>query len=131
MNRVQYFYDPAVRLPRLAIDLVSSTTQKKDLSALVDSASTTSVIPYTLGRELGLEWDESIFPEIQPIRGFKTLGVMLGTVFQDFGLIELGFSWVQSDTFPLILGQIDFFQHFRICFDAEGKFFTVERKQNA
>ena len=123
----RYPYKP-VFLPRLPVGLVSLTTHVQDLEALVDSCSSTNVLPRSIGDTLGFEWRESEAIELSKVRKVKAVSERVGVVFQDFGILELGFAWIENDSIPLILGQLDFFEHFHVCFDASEGTFTLDLK---
>ncbi len=121
-----YPYEPFF-LPRLPVGLASLTTHVQDVKILIDSCASTNVLPRSIGDALGLEWRESEAIELIKIRKVRAISERVGVVFQDFGIIELGFAWIEDDSIPLIFGQLDFFEHFRVCFDASEQTFTLER----
>jgi hypothetical protein len=85
---------------------------------LVDSGATVNVLPYRVGLELGATWDD----RKAVIRLAGNLGnVAAQPLFPtaeigDFPPIKLAFAWSRSDNVPLILGQMNFFVEFEICF---------------
>ncbi|MCP4379502.1 MAG: hypothetical protein GY794_25440 [bacterium] len=121
-----YPYKPFF-LPRLPVGLVSFTTHVQDLEALIDSCSSTNVLPRRIGDTLGFEWRESDAIELTKVRKVRAISERVGVVFQHFGILELSFAWIQDDSIPLLFGQLDFFEHFRVCFDAAEHSFTLER----
>ncbi len=96
------------------------TWQEKTVSAhgLVDSGAATNVLPFDLGIELGLDWSE----QKTPLRLTGNLGkhesraVLLTATVHDFAPVMLAFAWTQMPKVPLILGQVNFFAEFDICF---------------
>jgi hypothetical protein len=85
------------------------------VNGLLDTGATINVLPYTLGQQLGLIWDEQL--PLEELAGnlaaFECRGV---------------FAWTESDSVPLILGQINFFQTFQVCFDGSDQIFTIVPK---
>lgn len=121
---VRYSYDagnghhlPGSLLPYLPIQLSRDVLSVKRVG-LLDSGATVNVLPYTMGLELGLVWEEQTTPVSLtgnlgrlPARGV----VFLGQV-ESFPPVELAFAWTQTAETPLILGQVNFFMEFEICF---------------
>jgi hypothetical protein len=110
--------------------LITNEKLLSGLQAIVDSGTSVNLLPYKIGLALGLEWDNPVFPNIGKVRGHDCLGVILGLGLEGFEALPLRFAWSPESNIPLLLGQVNFFQHFRICFDAEEEFFTLERKHN-
>jgi hypothetical protein len=88
------------------------------MAGLLDTGSTVNVLPYATGLQLGLVWEEQTTPVALtgslgrlPARGV----ILLGQV-EPFPPVELAFAWTKSSEAPLILGQINFFLEFEICF---------------
>lgn len=93
-------------LPYLPIQL-SRDVRSVKVVGLLDSGATVNVLPYTIGLELGLVWEEQTTPVSLtgnlgrlPARGV----VLLGQV-ESFPPVELAFAWTQSAETPLILGK--------------------------
>lgn len=88
------------------------------VAGLLDTGSTVNVLPYTMGLELGLVWEE----QSTPVALTGTLGraaargVILQGQVESFPPVELAFAWTQLPETPLILGQINFFLEFEVCF---------------
>jgi hypothetical protein len=59
--------------------------------------------------------------ESQPI-------VVLATVGQ-FEPVELGFAWAKTNSVPVILGQVNFFMEFDVCFYRADRYFEVRLHQ--
>lgn len=116
---------PTLR-PLLPFRLVQGTTTV-DVEALVDSGSDTNVLPYDIGLRLGLDWSRAM--PLPPIGGAlastPSRAVLLTAEVGSFPPVRLAFSWVQSNTVPLILGQTNFFLEFDVCFYASRGEFTV------
>jgi len=81
---------------------------------LVDSGAMVNVLPYDVGLQLGVVWDD----RRANIRLTGTLGqqqampVFMIAEIADFAPVRLAFAWVQSPNAPLILGQTNFFMEF-------------------
>jgi len=92
---------------------------------LVDSGAAVSVLPLSAGLKLGLIWDKC--PTVVRLSGIlanvPARGVVLTGTVVSFPPVRLAFAWAQTDNVPLLLGQVNFFQEFEVCFlVAQGAF---------
>ena len=107
-------------LPFVPITLEYYTTRLR-FDALIDSGATANVLPYDYGTQLGLSWDQQYFA-LEPdgfLRGDPVYAVLLLGQIDTFSPVKLVFAWSQKSSYeiPLILGQQNFFEQFRITFD--------------
>jgi hypothetical protein len=113
------------------LPLILTIDQKStNVSALVDSGAAVSVLPYNLGLQLGLNWDEQKTP-IQlsgTLAGIAARGIMLTAIVNGFDPVRLAFAWAKSDDLPAILGQTNFFMEFKVHFYRAQQVFDIEPK---
>ena len=101
-----------------------------DAVALLDSGASVNVLPYSIGVALGLDWDT----ERGNIRlsgnlsGVPSRVVLLMGAVDGFAPAALAFTWTQTDAVPLILGQVNFFMEFAVCFFRSEIAFEVTAK---
>ena len=95
--------------------------------ALIDSGAAINLLPFEYGEELGFVWSEQRLE--LPMGGLlpdaKAFAVPLTLSLDPFPAIELAFAWtnVPRERLRVLLGQINFFQHFKVSFTAyEGHF---------
>lgn len=104
-------------LPRLPIIL---RLGKKQISTvgLVDSGATVNVLPDGLGIRLGAIWDDSkaTIRLAGNLGNFVAMPVVVTAEVESFSPVKLAFAWIKSDSTPLILGQMNFFLEFEVCF---------------
>lgn len=125
--------DPALgeasRLPYLPVTL---THQGRSVSAfgLLDTGSTVSVLPYDVGLQLGADWAQ----QTTPVRLTGNLAneparvlIVQATVAQ-FAPVRLAFAWSRATAIPVILGQVNFFMEFDVCFFRSRSIFAVKPK---
>jgi hypothetical protein len=99
-----------------------------DVEGLVDSGAMVNVLPHALGHRFGLDWAGA--PLVPPLGG--TLGrhpakaVVLAAEVAGFPRVQLGFAWSSDPGAPLILGQINFFFEFDVCFFRSRAEFHVQ-----
>jgi hypothetical protein len=118
------------RLPMLPVTL-SYSGRTLEIIGLVDSGSMLNVLPYRVGVELGVLWDEQ--------QANLTLGGSFGGVpampivvtgqVGDFAPVNLLFAWSQSNDVRIILGQFNFFQEFVVTFFRSRFEFEVNPRQ--
>jgi hypothetical protein len=100
---------------------------------LVDSGSSISVLPYSLGVQLGFDWSK----QAAPISLGGTLakvdarGIVVEGVVGNLSSVRLAFAWVKSDQVPLLLGEFNFFQAFDVCFFRARGLFEIRQVDDA
>ena len=108
-------------------------THMVTVTGLLDTGSTVNVLPYPLGLQLGLVWEQ------QPTRVHLTgslarlpaRGVIVSGQVTSFPPVALAFAWTQSTEVPMILGQVNFFMEFDVCFFRSQAAFEVNPKGKA
>ncbi len=93
--------------------------------SLVDTGSSINVLRYKLGIDLGFVWDDS--KATIPLGGIA-MAVSLSAIIGLLEPVELIFAWASNDRPPLILGQIDFFTEYRVCFYQDLGYFEITAK---
>jgi hypothetical protein len=123
---------PASLMPRLPLSL-RYALRSAEVIGLLDTGSAVNVLPYYIGQELGAVWEEQATP--------VTLAGSLGR-FEARALIvyatqprlpiadpvRLVFAWTQTNDAPVILGQVNFFMEFDVCFHRSQGMFEVRPK---
>lgn len=104
-------------MPYLPITLINGNFTL-EVMALLDTGASVNVLPYEIGLHLGAVWKEQTVPielsgnlSTQPARGL----ILSGTVAQ-FNSVLLAFAWTKLLDIPVILGHMNFFQEFDVCF---------------
>ena len=103
------------------------------VSGLLDTGSTVNVLPYSTGLDLGFVWDQQTIP-VQLTGSLARLparGVIVSGQVASFPALELAFAWTQSADVPVILGQVNFFMEFDVCFFRSQSAFEVSPKGGA
>jgi hypothetical protein len=111
---------------------LSYQQRRIEVLGLLDSGADINVLPYHLGLELGASWSEQ--PLSLQLSGnlanYEARGIVLiGTVGQ-FSSVELVFAWTRAEGAPLILGQMNFFAEFDVCFFRSQFTFEVQSKSS-
>jgi hypothetical protein len=100
-------------------------------SALLDSGSTVNVLPYALGLQLGLVWEQQTTPVHLTglLARLPARGVIVSGQIASLPSVELAFAWTQSNDVPIILGQVNFFMEYDICFYRSQSEFELKPKR--
>jgi hypothetical protein len=97
---------------------------------LLDTGAALSVLPYSLGVELGAVWEQQTL-SLRLSGAFARVeakAVLVRVVVGAFEPVSLGFAWAKTDAVPLLLGQVNFFAEFDVCFSRSREVFEVRRK---
>lgn len=99
------------------------------ISALVDSGATISVLPYEVGCQLGFVWEEQAIP-IQlggPLKGIPAVAVLVDGQISGLPETSLVMAWIAETQHPIrpILGQLNFFQQYKITFEGYANVFDI------
>lgn len=93
--------------------------------ALIDSGAMGNVLPYSLGVQLGFDWNAE---KARIVLGgvlmhVNAKGIMVEASIGQLPPVNLLLAWADSDQAPFVLGQFNFFQIFNVCFfRAQGMF---------
>lgn len=116
-------------LPQLSLTMTREN-QSVTASGLLDTGATVNVLPYHIGFQLGAKWDPQATAitltgnlSLFPARPF----IVLASV-GSFPPTRLVFAWTQAEDVPLILGQVNFFMEFDVCFYRSQRAFDVRPK---
>lgn len=117
-------------LPRIPL-ILHHNNQGVEVVGLVDSGATVNVLPYPIGIQLGLVWDDSkaIIRLAGNIGNQPAMPVFLIAEIGDFAPVRLAFAWTKSDSVSLILGQTNFFLEFDVHFYRSRLEFDIEPKR--
>jgi hypothetical protein len=102
--------------PLLPLTLIGA--QSVTTSALVDSGAAVNVLPYSLGVQLGFDWDrQTQSVELSGnLAAVEARVVVLSALVGSFPPVRLAFAWARTDAVSVILGQVNFFLEFDVCF---------------
>ena len=135
-NSIQFPYSQqdaatgtASLLPYLPIKL-SYQNKEVDTEGLLDTGSTVNVLPYDLGVQLGGIWDnqQTSIQLTGNLANFEARAILLTGHVGNLSPVHLAFAWTKADNVPLILGQINFFMEFDICFYRARELFEIRPK---
>lgn len=99
--------------------------QSQLVMGLLDTGSTVNVLPFGVGQQLGLIWAEQTtsLELTGALARVPARGIIVSGQVGSFAPVDLVFAWTLTDEAPLLLGQINFFMEFDVCFfRSEGVF---------
>lgn len=104
-------------LPQLPLSLTyrgSST----EVVALLDTGASVNVLPYRVGVQLGAVWEEQTVSVTLAgnLAAVEAKGLLVSAQISNFDPVQLVFAWSLSDDAPLLLGRMNFFLEFDVCF---------------
>ncbi|MFE4106681.1 aspartyl protease family protein [Almyronema epifaneia] len=102
-------------------------------SGLLDTGASVNVMPYSVGVELGYEWERqtAALSLTGNLAQYEARVVLVQAIVGQFELVQLVFAWTQATNVPLILGQVNFFMEFDVCFYRSQLQFEIVPKQAA
>jgi hypothetical protein len=117
--------------PMLPVTLIGRTSV--DANWLVDSGAAVNVLPYSLGLQLGFEWEQQTKSvELSGnLAAVDARVVVVSAVVANFAAVRQAFAWARTDSMSLILGQVNFFMEFDICFFRSRSVFEIRPRQES
>jgi hypothetical protein len=114
--------------PMLPLTLIGG--QSVATSGLADSGAAINVLPYALGVQLGFEWQQQTRSvELSGnLASVEARVVVLSAGVGSFPPVRLAFAWAQTDEVSVMLGQVNFFMEFDVCFYRSRGVFEVRPK---
>jgi hypothetical protein len=124
-STVEFPFSDDEELPRTPIAL-SYAGLSISAHALLDTGSTVNLLPYDIGLQLGVVWEEQTFrlPLAGNLAKVEARGLFLHVQIGNLERVRLAFAWAQVSEVPLILGQTNFFREFDVCFQRSRR--TIE-----
>ncbi len=115
--------------PMLPISLVGAQTVT--VSGLLDSGATVNVLPYAVGVQLGAVWEQqsSAVQLSGNLAACEARVLVLSAVVGGFPAVKLAFAWARTDEVPVLLGQVNFFLEFDVCFYRSRSAFEVRPRR--
>jgi hypothetical protein len=103
---------------------------QRDVSVLglLDSGAAINVLPYEVGLQLGAVWQDQTTP-VQLTGNLAAAEARILVVSASVGkhpAVKLAFAWAKTTSVPIILGQINFFLEFDVCFFRARTTFEVK-----
>jgi hypothetical protein len=117
-------------MPYLPLTLIYKN-QSIEVMGLLDTGASVNVLPYEIGLQLGAVWEEQTVP-IQlsgNLARLEARGLVISAKVAEFAPVLLVFAWTKSTESPLILGHMNFFTEFDLCFYRADLAFEVSLRR--
>ncbi|MEH2368369.1 retroviral-like aspartic protease [Nostoc sp.] len=113
-------------LPKLPL-ILTYRNSSVDVSGLLDTGASVNVLPYSIGVQLGAIWEEQTISvmlagNLAPV---EARGLLVSAQIGSFEPVRLVFAWSLSNDVPLLLGRMNFFLEFDVCFYRSQLVFDV------
>jgi hypothetical protein len=121
----------SIVMPYLPLQLTNGSLSV-EVMALLDTGASVNVLPYDVGLQLGVVWEEQTvtIPLSGNLARTEAKGLVLSGTVAPFPSILLAFAWTQSNDSPVILGHMNFFTEFNVCFYRHELAFEVRPVSN-
>lgn len=116
-------------LPQLPLTLMYRNSSVEVL-ALLDTGASVDVLPYSIGVQLGAVWQEQTTSVILAgnLASVEARSLLVSAQIGNFAPVRLVFAWSRSDDAPLLLGRMNFFLEFDVCFYRSQLIFELSVK---
>ena len=89
-----------------------------EVIALLDTGASVNVLPYETGIQLGAVWENQTvqIPLSGNLAQSEARGLVISGTVGNFSPVLLAFAWTRLTDVPVILGHLNFFAEFNVCF---------------
>jgi hypothetical protein len=101
-----------------------------EVMALLDTGASVNVLPYEVGLQLGATWENQtvVIPLSGNLAQSEARGLVLSGLIGQFSPVLLAFAWTERPNTPVILGHMNFFAEFNVCFYRHEMAFEIRPK---
>ena len=87
--------------------------------------------PYRVGLALGALWSaqQATLRLAGNLAHMSAQPLIVSASIADFAPVQLAFAWTQAEDLPLILGQVNFFMVFEVCFFRVKSLFELRKRE--
>jgi hypothetical protein len=117
-------------MPYLPLTLTNKG-RSAEVAALLDTGASVNVLPYDIGLQLGAIWEDQtiVIPLSGNLASSEARGLVLSGNVSSFSPVLLAFAWTQSRDAPVILGHMNFFSEFNVCFYRHELAFEIQPRE--
>jgi hypothetical protein len=107
----------SVIMPYIPLTLILGD-RSLEVTALLDTGASVNVLPYEIGLQLGAVWENQTvsIPLSGNLARCDSRGLVVSGTIAQFPPVLLGFAWNEMRDTPVILGHMNFFAEFNVCF---------------
>ena len=101
-----------------------------EVSGLLDTGASVNVMRFSIGLDLGADWDQltTSLDLTGNLAQYEARALMVTCVVRGFEPVRLVFAWTKATEVPMIIGQVNFFMEFDICFYRSQLTFDIRAK---
>lgn len=101
------------------------------VSGLLDTGAMVNVLPYQVGVDLGAVWEQqaTVLRLTGNLAQFEARALLVSAVVGQFAPVRLAFAWTRATSVPVLLGQVNFFMEFDVCFYRSQLAFEIRPKE--
>jgi hypothetical protein len=116
----------SVIMPYLPL-ILTLENRSVEVMALLDTGASVNVLPYEIGIQLGAVWENQTIsiPLSGNLARSEARGLVASATVAPFSPVLLAFAWTQAEDAPVILGHMNFFAEFNVCFYRHELVFEV------
>ena len=91
------------------------------------------MLPYAVGVQLGAVWDDqkTALQLGGNLAEVEARGLLVIAHIATFTPVRLAFAWARSDAPPIVLGQMNFFQEYDVCFFRSQLAFEIQPRRSS
>ncbi len=99
-------------------------------AGLLDTGAAVNVLPFRIGVELGAVWQQqtTTLQLTGNLAQYEARLLLVIASVNPFPPVRLAFAWTEAEHVPLLLGQVNFFLEFNVCFYRSQLAFDVTPK---
>jgi len=107
----------SVIMPYLPLTLTLGD-RSVEVTALLDTGASVNVLPYEIGIQLGAAWENQTvsIPLSGNLARSESRGLVVSAAIAADPPLLLAFAWTELRDAPVILGHMNFFAEFNVCF---------------
>jgi hypothetical protein len=120
----------SVIMPYLPL-ILTLGNRSLEMMALLDTGASVNVLPYEIGIQLGAMWENQTvsIPLSGNLARSDSRGLVVSGTIAQFPPVLLAFAWTEMRDTPVILGHMNFFAEFNVCFYRHDSAFEVCPKE--
>ena len=100
---------------------------------LLDTGAMVNVLPYQVGIDLGALWEQqtTTLRLTGNLAQFEARGLLVSAAVGQLAPVRLAFAWTRATNVPVLLGHVNFFMEFDVCFYRSQLAFEVRPKETS
>lgn len=114
---------------------ITLTYQDHSVTApgLLDTGAMVNVLPYQVGVDLGAIWEQqtTVLRLTGNLAQLEARALLVSAVVGQFAPVRLAFAWTRATNVPVLLGQVNFFIEFDVCFYRSQLAFEIRPKERS